>query len=1111
MTKKKSGYLIGDWKAAEVFLTTIFSGCPTDQFLEIRCIGPGKLGYVKNKLYKLDSDPFTKAVKFATTQNARDYNVYYGPSSRRTGENGTRANTGLSRASYVDIDCGAGDVNRQPGVRKFSTKEEARQALDELVANGALPPPTFIVDTGNGLHVYWIHNEFRDVSDLPKWRKVMVKLALLLRGDMKIPDGPEGVMRLPGSLNTKDPSDKKPALIVGGTGEPVEADSLPQCRDDELVGRKAKRKAKRKARPASPRRREVQRVPADHYRLVSALQKEGVIAKELFDDNGFIGSRLDLCPFCGNVPSKHGGQSKWSATISPHRLSLACFRSDCTARGRQVQLEEWLPELYPTVAEELWTLLPQRLTSVMGWLKSTWLLMSGLADDGYVCVLAAPTGSGKTEFFIVVLLVDARHQKPSTLSLPTYELAEEVVERMGQSDAASGIQVRLIKSLSRICRYKDQLAAWGRHLRGWARTMCPKCPDRTTCQYHTQLEGLTDKRVLVTVHDNLRLLQNRGLIGDLLVVDEVGQGAEKVLEWSVTDLRAILKNSSPWAVALKPAVRLLVAVLERARIALTKRLNDDAEIMETEVDSPGGCYLYGPELHKLVEETAAEVGAKSTVLRPPTNSARPPRVPRRQILDGAPEDMPPVDVDELLTNLDQSAIHFASPTEYPTFRLFRLGFRGLEARVVCLDATAWEQRAMIESVFAGRKVEFFTLRMEAPSHCSYLHYRTTTYQATRIRKERYRVGRALRSDAKVIAQEIRDWAAKASEKATVGIIAPKKIRDAAVEAFTAAGLDVIGSGHFGALRGLNTLQDVGALVVLGDLHPNIRQAAYQAHVLGIDTDTRIWGIRRAEAVQAVGRARAIRRGPENPLLIVHASTKWLLEPEPNKIIDGAGKPPGYERTAMEDIAQGIFEATGFAAAPLLPRIFLSATREGLRQALLNLYTSNHLCRTPGEPVPTIPKSTARTAQRVTSKLAKTKEAVAIRVALPWGGGTMVVWEVTPGSYAAFMREVERATCALAISSPKKSGVTAGPGPQLTLLDEMECLTEQLLQDNVSVAPGLTRKRRNLLEVCRQSAEYYERLEARCARPLGRTQCGEWRQLRERYDRIAAALAEREAA
>lgn len=124
--------------------------------------------------------------------------MFFGTCTRLPGvSKGTRAHLSECRALWVDIDC----------VKQGLGTAEAISAL-----HGLPFLPSVVIDSGGGLHAYWLLNEAIDVSlppDTPtptaaeaEIVAVLKQLAGVLAGDTKVCDLAR-VMRLPGTHNTK--------------------------------------------------------------------------------------------------------------------------------------------------------------------------------------------------------------------------------------------------------------------------------------------------------------------------------------------------------------------------------------------------------------------------------------------------------------------------------------------------------------------------------------------------------------------------------------------------------------------------------------------------------------------------------------------------------------------------------------------------------------------------------------------------------------------------------------------------------------------------------------------------------------------------------------------
>ncbi|MDD3354910.1 PriCT-2 domain-containing protein [Zoogloea sp.] len=123
------------------------------------------------------------------------------------------------KAVWLDIDCGADKAAKGAGYR---TKQEAAQALKELCKAAGLPSPTWIVDSGNGLHVYWALLEAvsREAWEATTGRFKNLCQTLGFLADPSRTSDAASVLRLPGTMNRKDPANPKPVTIKH-KGKPV--------------------------------------------------------------------------------------------------------------------------------------------------------------------------------------------------------------------------------------------------------------------------------------------------------------------------------------------------------------------------------------------------------------------------------------------------------------------------------------------------------------------------------------------------------------------------------------------------------------------------------------------------------------------------------------------------------------------------------------------------------------------------------------------------------------------------------------------------------------------------------------------------------------------------
>ena len=101
----------------------------------------------------------------------RGDNVYYAVSSFRDPSSRRQKNVLLTKALYLDIDCGPN--------KPFADRKAGLIGLRDFVVANSLPKPT-IVSSGNGLHIYWILDEAIPPED---WQPLADRLKSILPRD----------------------------------------------------------------------------------------------------------------------------------------------------------------------------------------------------------------------------------------------------------------------------------------------------------------------------------------------------------------------------------------------------------------------------------------------------------------------------------------------------------------------------------------------------------------------------------------------------------------------------------------------------------------------------------------------------------------------------------------------------------------------------------------------------------------------------------------------------------------------------------------------------------------------------------------------------------------
>lgn len=133
---------------------------------------------------------------------------FEGPGSR------TKDRVTSVKAFWLDLDCGPekGAVPATGSPKGYLTKRLAAEALESFRAEVGLPMPT-LVDTGGGIHVYWVLEE---AISRPQWEETAAKLKALCVARKLYVDPAvfevSRVLRLPGTFNRKK-DEPRPTLL----------------------------------------------------------------------------------------------------------------------------------------------------------------------------------------------------------------------------------------------------------------------------------------------------------------------------------------------------------------------------------------------------------------------------------------------------------------------------------------------------------------------------------------------------------------------------------------------------------------------------------------------------------------------------------------------------------------------------------------------------------------------------------------------------------------------------------------------------------------------------------------------------------------------------------
>jgi len=196
----------------------------------------GSQGYYCLFAYKLGDDKLTQKFYKATSElsdaakdlDARGYNAYYGLATFNESNSRKVTNVNELKSFFLDLDCGES--------KDYPSQNDALQDLRRFCKELKLPKP-LLVNSGRGVHVYWILDEALGVDE---WVPIAERLKKLckeknLLADPAVTADAARVLRIPDTHNHKS----NPPTEVGYFGthipEPISVEKFSNLVGMDLI------------------------------------------------------------------------------------------------------------------------------------------------------------------------------------------------------------------------------------------------------------------------------------------------------------------------------------------------------------------------------------------------------------------------------------------------------------------------------------------------------------------------------------------------------------------------------------------------------------------------------------------------------------------------------------------------------------------------------------------------------------------------------------------------------------------------------------------------------------------------------------------------------------
>ena len=158
----------------------------------------------------------------ALNLDAEGYDSYFALGSFLDDKSRTAENVNLIKCFFLDLDCGVD--------KPYKEQTDALKALHNFCSATKMPRPTLVVNSGRGVHVYWVLDK-----SCPKeqWLSVADKLKLVcaennLDADVAVTSDAARVLRVPRTHNYKS-TPPMPVRVIGALGNTLTLEEFEEA------------------------------------------------------------------------------------------------------------------------------------------------------------------------------------------------------------------------------------------------------------------------------------------------------------------------------------------------------------------------------------------------------------------------------------------------------------------------------------------------------------------------------------------------------------------------------------------------------------------------------------------------------------------------------------------------------------------------------------------------------------------------------------------------------------------------------------------------------------------------------------------------------------------